>query len=155
MINFLGQYDLTLDSKGRFLFPAGLKRQMPEENSTQFVITIGLNGCLALHPLKNWETKYNEISALDEFDPNVVEFQRKYLRGANFVDLDSAGRINIPKNLMVQAGLEKEIVVASRGKMIEIWDAKTMNKYHEYLDSKDFGQMASAAMAKKTDSSKS
>ena len=155
MIKFLGQYDLTLDAKGRFLFPAGFKKQMPEDSATQFVITIGLNGCLALHPLKNWDTKYQEISELDEFDSKVVEFQRKYLDGANFVDMDSAGRINIPKNLMAHAGLEKDVVLASRGKLIEIWDAGTRKKYFEYLNTKDFSEMASSAMAKKTDVPKS
>ena len=154
MIKFLGEYNLTLDAKGRFLFPAGFKKQMPENSSTQFVITIGLNGCLALHPITNWETKYDKISELDEFNPNVAHFQRKFLRGANFVDMDAAGRINIPNNLKLQAKLDKEIVVTGRGKLLEIWDVNVYEKYFEQHEDIDIATMATIAMPPNADAPK-
>ena len=55
MIGFLGEYEATLDTKGRFLLPVGFKKQLPEEGPTQFVINRGFEKCLSLYPMKSWE----------------------------------------------------------------------------------------------------
>jgi MraZ protein len=68
---------------------------------------------------------------LNDFDPKVREFRRYFLNGATILELDSAGRLNIPKNLMVHAGLDKDIVLTAANNKIEIWD-KT--KYQEFFD---------------------
>ncbi|HEX2627584.1 MAG TPA: MraZ N-terminal domain-containing protein, partial [Chitinophagaceae bacterium] len=55
MTGFLGEFEATLDTKGRFLLPAGFKKQLPEEESNRFVINRGFEKCLTLYPVKNWE----------------------------------------------------------------------------------------------------
>ena len=148
MIGFLGEFEATLDAKGRFLLPAGIKRQLPEKENDQFVINRGFEKCLSLYPLKSWEPLFAEISKLNEFDPKVREFRRYFLNGATMVEPDSAGRLLIPPNLKDHAGLQKDIVLVSAVNKIEIWDS---NKYHQLFDSfsaEDFSSLAKDVMMK-------
>jgi MraZ protein len=148
MIGFLGEFEATLDAKGRFLLPAGIKKQLPEKESDQFVINRGFEKCLSLYPLKSWEPLFAEISKLNEFDPKVREFRRYFLNGATMVEPDSAGRLLIPPNLKDHAGLQKDIVLVSAVNKIEIWDS---NKYHQLFYSfsaEDFSSLAKDVMAK-------
>lgn len=74
---FSREYEATVDSKGRFLLPAGFKKQLPEEGN-QFVISRGFEKCLTLYPMKAWEPIFNELSKLNDFDPKVREFRRYF-----------------------------------------------------------------------------
>ena len=71
MIGFLGEYEATLDAKGRFLLPAGFKKQLPANNPTHFVINRGFEKCLTLYPIQSWEPIFSQISKLNDFDPKV------------------------------------------------------------------------------------
>jgi MraZ protein len=149
MIGFLGEFEATLDAKGRFLLPAGVKKQLSEEDGNQFVINRGFEKCLALYPLKSWQPLFDQISKLNEFDPKVREFRRYFLNGATFVEPDTAGRLLIPPNLKDHAELQKDIVLVSAVNKIEIWDSK---KYHQLFDSysaEDFSNLAKDVMADK------
>ncbi len=132
MTGFLGEYEATLDVKGRFLLPAGIKKQLPEEETNRYVINRGFEKCLALYPLRTWEPLFAKISGLNEFDPKQREFRRAFLNGATYVEPDSAGRILLPPSLKMYAGLEKDIVLMATGDKIEIWDS---NKYKQFFDS--------------------
>jgi MraZ protein len=148
MIGFLGEFEATLDAKGRFLLPAGLKKQLPGEDGSLFVINRGFEKCLALYPIKNWEPLFEEISKLNEFDPRAREFRRYFLNGATHVEPDSAGRLLVPPNLKDHAGLQKDIVLVAAVNKIEIWDS---SKYHQFFDSfsaEDFSNLAKDVMAK-------
>ncbi len=132
MTGFLGEYEATLDVKGRFLLPAGFKKQLPDTETSRFVINRGFDKCLALYPLKTWEPLFAKITGLNEFDPKQREFRRAFLNGATYVEPDSAGRILLPPNLKIYASLEKDIVLMATGDKIEIWDS---NKYKQFFDS--------------------
>ena len=132
MTGFLGEFEATLDAKGRFLLPAGFKKQLPEEETNRFVINRGFEKCLALYPMKTWEPLFAKITGLNEFDPKQREFRRAFLNGATYVEPDSAGRILLPPNLKLYAELQKDIVLMATGDKIEIWDS---NKYKQFFDS--------------------
>ncbi len=132
MTGFLGEYEATLDVKGRFLLPAGFKKQLPDTETSRFVINRGFDKCLALYPLKTWEPLFAKITGLNEFDPKQREFRRAFLNGATYVEPDNAGRILLPPNLKIYASLEKDIVLMATGDKIEIWDS---NKYKQFFDS--------------------
>jgi MraZ protein len=132
MTGFLGEFEATLDAKGRFLLPAGFKKQLPEAETGRFVINRGFEQCLALYPMRTWEPLFAKISGLNEFDPKQREFRRAFLNGATYVEPDTAGRILLPPSLKVYAGLEKDIVLMATGDKIEIWDS---NKYKQLFDS--------------------
>jgi len=148
MTGFLGEFEATLDAKGRFLLPAGLKKQMPEGEESLFVINRGFEQCLALYTMKSWEPLFAEINKLNEFDPKARQFRRHFLNGATHVEPDSAGRLLVPPNLKDHAGLQKDIVLVSAVNKIEIWDS---SKYHQLFDSfsaDDFSSLAKDVMAK-------
>jgi len=155
MIGFLGEFEATLDTKGRFLLPAGFKKQLAEEETLRFVINRGFEKCLALYPAKNWEPLFADISKLNDFDPKVREFRRYFLNGATIVEPDSSGRLLIPPNLKVHADLQKDIVLVAAVNKIEIWDS---NKYKQLFDSyspEAFSSLAKEVMGGDTDKLKS
>ena len=105
MIGFIGEYEATLDNKGRFLLPAGIKKQLPEGEIPVFVINRGFEKCLTVYPMQSWKPIYENISSLNDFDPKVREFRRYFLNGATQIEVDGAGRLLLPKSLMEHAGL--------------------------------------------------
>jgi MraZ protein len=149
MIGFLGEFEATLDAKGRFLLPAGFKKQLPEEEVSRFVINRGFEKCLALYPVKNWEPLFADISRLNDFDPRVREFRRYFLNGATFVEPDSAGRLLVPPNLKEHAGLEKDIVLVAAVNKIEIWDSNKYKQFFESYSPEAFSNLANEVMNKK------
>jgi MraZ protein len=142
-MDFLGEFEATLDPKGRFLLPAGFKKQLPEEEQHRFVINRGFEKCLSLYPVKNWEPLFARIKGLNDFDPKAREFRRYFLNGATYVEPDSAGRLLLPPNLKAHADLTKDIVLVAAGDKIEIWDS---NKYKQFFDS--FSPEAFSLLAK-------
>ena len=149
MIGFLGEYEATLDAKGRFLLPAGFKKQLPEAGFTHFIINRGFEKCLTLYPQQSWEPIFSEISKLNDFDPKVREFRRYFLNGAIDVEMDSAGRLLLPKNLTEHAGLDKEIVLVSAVNKIEIWDKNKYKQFFETFTPQSFSDLANEVMNKK------
>ncbi len=155
MTGFLGEFEATLDAKGRFLLPAGFKKQLPEEEQGRFVINRGFEKCLTLYPIKNWEPLFADISKLNDFDPKVREFRRYFLNGATFVEPDSAGRLLVPPNLKEQAGLEKDIVLVAAVNKIEIWDSNKYKQLFESFSPEAFSSLANEVMVNKDDKLKS
>jgi MraZ protein len=149
MTGFLGEYEVTIDAKGRFLLPAGFKKQIPEDWGNLFVISRGIEPCLTLYPMKSWEPIFSEISQLNEFDPKVRQFQRYFLNGATNVELDTAGRLLIPPTLKQYASLDKDAVLVAAVKKIEIWDKRTYQKFFENFSPDSFSQLADEVMVKK------
>ena len=151
MIGFIGEYESTIDAKGRFLLPSGFKKQLPEQESYVFVINRGFEKCLTLYPIQSWEPMFKEISQLNDFDPKVRAFRRNFLNGAIQLELDSAGRVLLPKNLLEHASLDKDIVLVSALNKIEIWDKKIYKELFESFSPEAFSDLANEVMNKKAD----
>jgi len=151
MTGFLGEFESTLDAKGRFLLPAGFKKQLPDGEATRFVINRGFEKCLSLYPMQSWQPLYDQISTLNDFDPRVREFRRYFLNGATIVEPDAAGRILLPQNLKEYAGLEKDIILAAAVNKIEIWDKEQYNKFFESYSPSDFSDLAKTVMVGKNE----
>ena len=146
MTGLIGEFEVTLDAKGRFLLPSGFKKQLVEGDDVRFVINRGIENCLSIYPMSSWQPLADKIDALNDFNPKVREFKRLFLNGATFVEPDSAGRILIPARLKEHAGIEKEAVMMGIGEKMELWD-KT--KYKELFDStspEDLKDLASEVM---------
>jgi transcriptional regulator MraZ len=149
MIGFLGEFEATLDAKGRFLLPAGFKKQLPEEEGNRFVINRGFEKCLSLYPMQSWEPLFADIHKLNDFDPRVREFRRFFLNGATFVEPDTAGRLLVPPNLRDHAGLQKDIVLVAAINKIEIWDSGKYHQLFESYSSEAFSDLAKEVMGRK------
>ena len=142
MTGFLGEFEATLDAKGRFLLPAGFKKQLPESETNRFVINRGFEKCLALYPMRTWEPLFAKITGLNEFDPKQREFRRAFLNGATYVEPDTAGRILLPPSLKVYADLQKDIVLMATGDKIEIWDSIKYKQFFESMTPQSFSELA-------------
>ena len=147
MAGFIGEYEATLDAKGRFLLPAGFKKQLPESEVEVFVVNRGFEKCLSLYTSGSWEPIFSELGKLNDFDPKVRQFKRYFLNGATQVSPDSAGRLLLPKNLMEYAGLEKDIVLVSAIDKIEIWDKAKYQQFFETFSPEAFSDLAKEVMA--------
>ncbi|QHI38396.1 Transcriptional regulator MraZ [Kordia antarctica] len=146
VINLIGTYECKVDAKGRMLVPADLKKQLSPILQEGFVIKEGLFGsCLELHPMSEWDKVTEKLNKLSRFKRENVDFIRRFNKGVRMVDIDSAGRLLIPKDLVVFAGIKKEIVVSSAINSVEIWDKE---KYETATDdaSVDIGDLAEKVM---------
>ena len=132
MIVFLGEYEVTLDAKGRFLLPAGIRKQIPEDAGEKFVVARGFEKCLTLYPKKNWDPIMAELIKVNDYKAENREFLRYFTMGAGEMELDSAGRVLIPQNLKAYAELGKDVILVSVINKIEIWDK---SKYQQFFDS--------------------
>lgn len=129
MLSLIGEYELAIDAKGRFLLPAGLRRQLPEGQADRFVINRGFENCLVMYPMEVWSVISGKINKLNDFNPKERALKRLFLNGATVVEVDAAGRMNLPKNLMEYAVLTKDMVLAAQGNKIELWDKTAYQNY--------------------------
>ena len=125
MSGFLGEYEVSMDTKGRFLVPSGFRKQLPEAGEASFIMSRGMGKVITLYTREAWTKFSNKLSQLSEFNPNVAHFVRVMRGGATEVQLDSAGRMLIPKPLQEYAGLDKDLVFSTLDDKVEIWDKDT------------------------------
>ena len=142
MTNILGEFEVTIDPKGRFMLPAGLKKQLGEAEGSRFILNRGFDKCLTLYTEKQWEKVEAIVSKLNEFNEKARKFKRLFLNGATRLETDAAGRILIPKKMLEHAGIDKDvkdIIVHGQMDKIEIWKAST----YEAKLNEDFGDFNS------------
>ncbi len=134
---FMGEYNHTIDTKGRLIIPAKFREALGEE----FVLTKGLDGCLSIYPMDEWQSFEEKLKALPLTDKNARKFLRFFVAGATSCELDKQGRILIPGNLREFAGLEKDVVLTGNITRIEIW---SKDKWIENSSYDDMDDVASA-----------
>lgn len=120
----VGEYNCKLDNRGRVLFPAALKRQLPAEQQERYVMKRDLyEKCLLLYPLSEWEKQSRLIKKrLNPFNKEHALFLREFYRGTAEIVLDASGRILIPKKLYdFLECADNEVVFAGQDGKIEIW----------------------------------
>jgi MraZ protein len=150
VINIVGTYECKADVKGRVMFPAALKKQLQKVIGDGFVIKRSVfNRCLEIHPMNEWNEVIGQVNKLNRFVKKNNDFIRSYMAGLKVVEVDVSGRFLIPKDLLLFASLEKEIVLSSSVNMIEIWDK---NRYESSVSEtlKDFGDLAENVMGNQT-----
>lgn len=128
---FLGEYQHSLDNKGRVAIPARFRDKL----STGAIITRGLDNCLFVFSPKDWEVLAQKITALPLSQANSRAFSRLMLSGAMDVELDSQGRILVPDYLRKYAGLSRQAVIAGVYNRMEIWDTAAWEKYKQKTES--------------------
>jgi len=134
---FIGEYNYTIDPKGRIAIPSKLRKTL----SKGAVITRGLDNCLFIFSLKDWQQVAEKIKGLPLSQANSRAFSRLMLAGAMDVRLDTQGRILVPDYLRKYAGLNKKIVLAGVYNRLEVWDEKEWEKYKKRTE-KESGDIA-------------
>jgi MraZ protein len=122
---FLGEYQHTLDAKGRVSLPSKFRGQM----TGKLVVAKGFDRCLYVYPADQYTAFVAGLLSREDFDPRVRQLRRFFTAGAVEAELDSAGRISLPTTLREHAGLTKDVAITGNGTRIEIWDAATWSAY--------------------------
>lgn len=124
---FMGEYNHTIDAKGRIIVPAKFRETLGEE----FVVTLGLDGCLFVYPNEEWLTFINDLKALPG-NKEARQLQRYFMAGAANLEVDKQGRILIPSKLREHAGLDKDVVFVGVLSKIEIWSKERWDANNTY-----------------------
>ena len=130
----MGEYSHTLDAKGRMIFPARLR----EELGGTFVVTRGLDNCLYVYSLAEWD-KLSEKLVAQPFSKGS-KLLRFMFSKAGRVEADKQGRILIPINLRGYAGIDKDVVVVGVGNHAEIWDKDKWAEFESTMDADDIAK---------------
>jgi MraZ protein len=133
LTGFYGQYQTTLDDKGRFALPAKLRsvRGLSDEPllDSNIILTKGMDGCLSLYPEPEWAEIQNRLASLSFTQSDFRSFSRRFYSSATLVSPDKNGRILVPSHLISEAGLKKELLVVGVNRWVEIWNPEHYQYY--------------------------
>ena len=122
----IGEYEHSLDVKGRLILPAKIREDMGDK----FIITKGLDGCLFGFSQNEWTNFEEKLKTLPLTNKNARDFVRFFLSGATECEIDKQGRFLITSNLREYANMEKEVVIIGVGTRIEIWNKEKWKSYN-------------------------
>ena len=151
VVNLIGTYECKADSKGRLMLPSQLKKQLNSVLDEGFVLKRAVfQPCLELYPMSEWNMLMNKVNKLNRFVKKNNDFIRRFTAGVRIVELDASGRLLVPKDLHLFAGISKEVVLSSSVNIIEIWDK---DNYEKAIDDAagDFGKLAEDVMGNDND----
>ncbi len=123
----MGEYHHTIDDKGRLILPAKFRDDLGDS----FVITRGLETCLFVYPMKEWEKITKRLNTLPFTKKNARSFSRFILSGATVTEFDRQGRINITSPLISYADIKKECVIIGVGDRLEVWASEKWNEFYD------------------------
>ncbi|WP_435924929.1 division/cell wall cluster transcriptional repressor MraZ [Paenibacillus sp. DYY-L-2] len=124
---FMGEFQHSIDEKGRIIIPAKFRDLL----GTSFVVTRGLDQCLFVYPMQEWEVLEQKLKALPLMKSDARAFTRFFFSGATECEWDKQGRVNLPATLRQYAKLEKDCVVLGVSNRVEIWSRDTWEQYFQ------------------------
>ena len=128
---FTGTYRHAVDAKGRLFIPVRLREELGET----FMVTRGLENCLRLYPMKEWEAFAAKIAALPE--TRAKDVRHYFFANAFDTSLDGQGRVTLPADCRKFASLEKNVVLVGDDTRLEIWDEERWDA----LDAENYGNI--------------
>ena len=131
---FRGQYDHTIDAKGRTSVPARYRDVLDARGDRRIVLTSSLDPCVAAYTLAECEAFETRLEGMPLFDEAVEKLRRIYVSGAVECEIDEVGRILVPSTLRAHARLRKEVRWAGLGRHAELWD---IDEWKKQFDSSD------------------
>lgn len=126
----IGEYTHNIDVKKRLAIPAKLRKELGE----QVILTRGLDNCLFIYPMQEWQKLTDKLSQLPMGQGNTRSFSRLMLAGAVEAELDPLGRILVPDYLKNYAGLKQKVVIAGVYNRLEIWDEERWTNYKNEVE---------------------
>lgn len=141
----VGTYECKIDTKGRVLIPAALKKQLTAIDEGFVLKRSVYEKCIELWPIHEWNLMMSKLNELNRFDRKADRFIRRFMAGVKMTEIDDAGRLQMNKDLVEFAEISKEVVFSSKINLIEIWDKKL---YEQIIneDEVDFGDLAEEVM---------
>lgn len=129
-IMFLGEYNHTIDGKGRLTIPAKFRSDLAKG----LVLTKGFEQNLLIYPLDEWEVFAARVKERAMTDARMRDFRRLLFAGATDLTPDRQGRVLVPQNLREFAAIGNEVVVAGVYDYLEIWSASSWEQKRSVID---------------------
>lgn len=133
-MQFLGEYDVPVDIKGRIFVPAEFRKKLPPEAGETFVVVRGFDRCLTAYPQHVWEETATKMLRLPQTERNVRVFIRGMLSQAAEVKLDRQGRASIPRKLLERVGIADRMIVIGALDKLEIWKPEDWDQFMQEAD---------------------
>ncbi len=146
MPSFKGQYEHSVDSKGRVSFPAKLRKSLNPEAQERFTILRGLEPCLYLYPEDEWQKVEDQLSQINSFTKEGRTVKRNFLRFAEDVSLDNQNRIPLPTQLADWAGIDGKAIFIGSGERIEVWSPEKLNAIDSGLSFESYQELFERVM---------
>ena len=127
---FMGEYNHTVDAKGRLIVPSKFREQLGDE----FVVTKGLDGCLFVYPNEEWSNIEEKFRNIPLTTKDARKFSRFFFAGAASCEVDKQGRILIPPTLREFAEIQKDVVSVGVLNRIVIWSKERWLDTNTYED---------------------
>ena len=125
LIMLMGEFHHNLDEKGRLIIPSKFRNELGEA----YVITKGLDKCLFIYSITEWDKIVSKLNTLQFTKKNVRAFERSFIGSASLNEFDKQGRINITSPLVHYANINKECVIIGVNERLEIWSLEEFNNY--------------------------
>lgn len=125
---FMGKYNNSIDAKNRMIVPSKHRDQL----GGRCILTKGMDNCLYIYPLGEWEKVIEKVSALPQTDKNVRKYIRDVFANAEECEIDKQGRILIPAELKKRVFIDKELVTMGAMSRIEIWSKEVWEDPDSY-----------------------
>ena len=142
---FIGEYEYTLDSKGRVNIPSKFRNSLSKDNKDALVVTRGMDKCVWVYPLIIWKSIENELRKLSSLSSINRSFIRNTVRHASISKLDKQGRIALNQNIISFSNINKNALIIGMVNKIEIWDPKylsSIDKNFNEIDSSQFDELS-------------
>lgn len=146
MYSFKGQYEHSIDEKGRISFPAKLRKLVNPAAQDRFVVVRGIEGCLYLYPENEWLNVESALSKANNFTRAGRIAKRNFLRYAEDLSLDKQNRIALPGDHCTYASISNKAVFIGMGEYIEIWSPEKLQEADDALDSDAFEEIFEQVM---------
>ena len=127
---FYGEYEHSLDKKGRLILPAKFREVAEANYIERFFMTRGLDNCLFLFPEEEWKSQEAKFRTMSFTKSQSRKFNRLYFSGAQQITFDKQGRILIPKYLKEFAGIRRDVMIIGVSNRIEIWDLEKWREFY-------------------------
>ena len=124
---FIGEYHHNIDDKSRLIIPSKFRSELGE----QLIITRGLDKCVFIYPMNEWNSIINKLKSLPFTKKDARNFMRFFLSGATVCEFDKQGRISITSPLVHYANLKHECVIIGVNERLEIWDKESFDSFIE------------------------
>ncbi len=135
---FIGEYHYSVDSKGRMNVPAKFRQALSPDSDSTFVITRGLDQCIWIYPLEEWERIEENLRSLTFLRPKERDFIRQIVRWATPTQYDKQGRVMLPSPLLEMSGVSDQVVIIGMLNKIEVWSPDVIDdRYDTFLDLTD------------------
>lgn len=138
---YMGEYNHTIDTKGRLIVPMKFREQLGDK----FIITRGFEGCLMIYDNDEWEKVQEKIATQSILSKEARALHRYLIGGATIAEIDKQGRTLVPPILRNAAGITKDVVLLGVGNKIEVWSKEKWDIQNDCMNIEDIAEQLNQA----------